>query len=195
MKVILLEKIAKLGSLGNVVDVKAGFARNFLLPQKKALRVSEENLAIFEKKRKDLEIANEETKKVAEGIAAKIDGKEIVIIKQASEAGVLYGSVSTKEIAEELDANLKVEIVKSQILLNQPIKEVGVHSVKIRLHPEVVATIKVNVAITVEEAKKANKPSAKKSSVEENKSEEILEKEEASDEESVKETDTTEQNK
>jgi len=179
MKVILLEKIAKLGNLGNVVEVKTGFARNFLLPNLKALRATEANLAIFEKQRAALEKENEKSRKDAEKVAEKMNGLDLVIIRQASETGVLYGSVSTKDIAEEL-ASKDFSIVKSQIVLNHPIKEVGVYSMQVKLHPEVFATITVIVAKSAEEAKLAKEgPKVKKEAapieevVEEVKSEEV----------------------
>lgn len=151
MKIVLLEKIAKLGKLGDIVNVKDGFARNFLLPQKKALRATDTNIAMFEQQRKDLEKNNEESKKSAEAVAEKMNGLELVLIRQASETGVLYGSVSTKDIAVEL-VSRKFNVVKSDVVLNHPIKEVGVYSIQVRLHPEVLANIKVNVAKTEEEA-------------------------------------------
>jgi len=173
MKVVLLEKIARLGSLGNVVKVKDGFARNFLLPQKKALRATEANLAIFEAKRKDLEKANESSRKDAETVAEKMNGLELAVIRQASETGVLYGSVSTKDIAEEL-VTKKFSVVKSAVILNHPIKDTGVYSIQIKLHPEVIATVVVNVARTLEEAEAATaKPApVKKAEV---KAEEVVE--------------------
>lgn len=157
MKVILLEKIAKLGGLGNIVEVKTGFARNFLLPKKKALRATEANIAIFEKQKADLEKANEASKKEASVVAEKMNGLELVVIRQASDTGVLYGSVSTKDITEELVAK-KFSVLKSQVVLNHPIKEVGINSVQIRIHPEVIATVVVNVARSLEEAQAATAP-------------------------------------
>jgi large subunit ribosomal protein L9 len=155
MKVVLLEKIAKLGSLGNVVKVKDGFARNFLLPQKKALRATDANLAVFEKQRKDLEKLNEESKGKAEVIAKDLNGLELIIIRQASDTGVLYGSVSTKDIALELN-NKKFSVLKNSVLLNHPIKDTGIYAMDVKIHPEVFATIKVNVARTLEEAQAIN---------------------------------------
>lgn len=174
MKVILLERIAKLGGLGNVVEVKNGFARNFLLPQKKALRANEANLAIFEKKRKDLEAANEKSKAEATKVAEKMNGLEVVVIRQASETGVLYGSVSTKDIAAELVAK-SFKVAKNQVVLNHPIKETGVNSIEVKLHPEVAATIVVNVARTIEEAEAATAPKKSPAKVEEVKEEVVAE--------------------
>ena len=187
MKVILLEKIARLGNLGNVVDVKSGFARNFLLPQKKALRATEENLSVFEKQRATLEKSNEASKKDAETVLEKMNGQELVIIRQASDTGVLYGSVSTKDIASELVAK-KFSVVKSDVVLNHPIKDIGIYSVQIKLHPEVTATVKVNVSRTVEEAKAATAPALKKAAPKKEEVEVVEEATEAPAEEVAEDT-------
>jgi len=179
MKVILLERIAKLGKLGNIVNVKDGFARNYLLPQKKALRANQANLAVFEAQKKQLEESNEKAKQDSMQTFEKMDGLELIVIRQASETGVLYGSVSTKDIANAL-IEKKFSVLKSQVVLNHPIKETGVYTVEIKLHPEVLANVKVNVARTMDEAKAVHtKPKKKK--------EEKIEKVEVKSEEKVEE--------
>ena len=151
MDVILLERVAKLGQMGEVVSVKAGYARNFLLPQGKALRANEANKARFEAQKAQLEARNLETKKEAEALAAKLDGQTFVIIRSASDAGALYGSVTTRDAADAAtEAGFTVE--RRQIVLDQPIKELGLHEMEVVLHPEVSATITVNVARSAEEA-------------------------------------------
>lgn len=151
MEVILLERVAKLGQMGDVVSVKDGYARNFLLPQEKALRASDANIKAFEAQKAQLEARNLETKKEAEDLAAKLDGEKFVVIRSASEAGSLYGSVSPRDAAEAAtEAGFSVD--RKQIALKAPIKELGLHEVSVVLHPEVDATIVLNVARTVEEA-------------------------------------------
>lgn len=151
MQVILLERVAKLGQMGDVVNVKDGFARNFLLPQGKALRATEENVKRFEAEKAQLEARNLETRKEAEALAAKLDGQKFVIIRQASESGSLYGSVTPRDIAEAATgAGFSVD--RRQVTLSRPIKELGLHEVTISLHPEVDVTVVVNVARTPEEA-------------------------------------------
>ncbi|RMH48194.1 MAG: 50S ribosomal protein L9, partial [Alphaproteobacteria bacterium] len=151
MQVILLERVAKLGQMGDVVNVKDGFARNFLLPQGKALRATEENVKRFEAEKAQLEARNLETRKEAEALAAKLDGQKFVIIRQASESGSLYGSVSPRDIAEAAtEAGFTIE--RRQVTLQRPIKELGLHEVSVSLHPEVDVTIVINVARTPEEA-------------------------------------------
>ena len=151
MEVILLERVAKLGQMGDVVSVKDGYARNFLLPQEKALRASDANIRAFEAQKAQLEARNLETKKEAEDLAAKLDGEKFVGIRSASEAGSLYGSVSPRDAAEAAtEAGFSVD--RKQIALKAPIKELGLHEVSVVLHPEVDATIVLNVARTVEEA-------------------------------------------
>ena len=151
MEVILLERIEKLGQMGDVVKVKDGFARNFLLPQKKALRASENNLAYFEKERVVLEAKNLEQKQEAENILEKLDNLNLIILRQAGETGQLYGSVSTTDIKKSLDEKGFI-VEKNQIKLDKPIKELGIHSTNIRLHPEVQAMISLIISRTEAEA-------------------------------------------
>ena len=153
MEVILLERIEKLGQMGDVVKVKDGFARNFLLPQKKALRASEDNLAYFEKERVTLEANNLKQKQEAEIILDKLDKFNLIIIRQAGETGQLYGSVNTNDLKKALDENRFI-VEKNQIKLDKPIKELGVHNVSVKLHPEVQAMISVIVSRTNTEADK-----------------------------------------
>src|SRR3954467_5361177 len=151
MEVILLERIEKLGAIGDVVKVKNGYARNFLLPNGKALRANESNRKVFEANREKIEATNAERRGVAETESKKIDGARIQLIRQASNAGHLYGSVSARDIAEALEAQGH-KIAKHQIVLDRPIKAIGLQEVKIQLHPEVSVTISVNVARSPEEA-------------------------------------------
>jgi len=151
MQVILLERVAKLGQMGDVVDVKPGFARNFLLPQGKALSASEQNIADFESRKAQLEARNLETKKEAEALAAKIDGQQFVVIRQASDGGSLYGSVSTRDAAQVAKEE-GVNVDRKQVIIRQPIKTLGLHEVEMHLHPEVEALITLNVARSPEEA-------------------------------------------
>jgi large subunit ribosomal protein L9 len=151
MEVILLERIDRLGQMGDVVKVKDGYARNFLLPKIKALRASKENLDFFEKEKVNLEARNLKEKSEAEKIQKKLNEKNFVIIRQAGETGQLYGSVSTNNIKEALkDGNF--EIAKNQVVLEKPIKELGIHSVGIKLHPEIEARIFAIVSRTKNEA-------------------------------------------
>ena len=151
MDVILLERIDNLGQMGEVVKVKAGYARNFLLPRKKALRATELNRKQFEAQRGQLEANNLERRKEAEQVAKKVDGIIVVLVRQAGEGGQLYGSVSARDVADGVIAS-GVTVSRSQILLDRPIKTVGIHDVRVSLHPEVKVTIKANVARTQEEA-------------------------------------------
>src|SRR5437763_12650084 len=151
MDVILLERIEKLGSIGDVVKVKNGYARNFLLPRGKALRANDPNRKVFEANRATMEAHNEARRGAAETEAKKVDGAKIQLIRQASNAGQLYGSVSARDLAEALEAQGH-KIAKNQIVLDRPIKAIGVQEVKIALHPEVAVTIIVNVARSPEEA-------------------------------------------
>lgn len=151
MDVILLERVAKLGQMGEVVTVKPGYARNYLIPQNKALRVNEANMARFEAEKAQLEARNLETKKEAEALAAKLDGQQFVIIRSASDAGSLYGSVTPRDAAEVATAD-GFSIDKKQVVLTAPIKELGLHDMTVQLHPEVDATITINVARSTEEA-------------------------------------------
>jgi large subunit ribosomal protein L9 len=151
MEVILLERVAKLGQMGEVVRVKDGFARNFLLPKGKALRATADNRGRFEGMKVELEARNLEAKGEAETLAKKIEGKSIVVIRQASETGQLYGSVSTRDIAGMLSDD-GVAINRTQIALNAPIKTIGKHQVPVSLHPEVEVSIAVTVARSADEA-------------------------------------------
>jgi large subunit ribosomal protein L9 len=151
MEVILLERVDKLGNMGEVVTVKNGFGRNFLLPQGKALRSNKANLAKFETQRAALEARNAELRAEAQTEANKIDGHKFVVIRQASETGALYGSVSTRDVADQLKAE-GFTIERKQIQLEQPIKELGLHEIGVVLHPEVTSTVIANVARSAEEA-------------------------------------------
>jgi large subunit ribosomal protein L9 len=151
MDVILLERVEKLGGIGDVVKVKNGFARNYLLPNKKALRANESNRKLFEANRARIESENEDKRKDAEKASKSIDGKSVQLIRQASNTGQLYGSVSARDIMEALEAE-GAKVTKSQVVLDRPIKALGVHEIKIALHPEVSVTVKVNVARSPEEA-------------------------------------------
>ncbi|WP_299841163.1 50S ribosomal protein L9 [uncultured Jannaschia sp.] len=151
MQVILLERVAKLGQMGEVVDVKPGYARNFLLPQGKALTASDANVKAFEGRKAQLEADNLETKKEADSMAARLNGEQFVIIRQASDSGALYGSVTTRDAAEAAtEAGYTVN--RGQVALQQPIKYLGLHKVTVRLHPEVELEIELNVARSLEEA-------------------------------------------
>lgn len=153
MDVILLERVENLGQMGDVVKVKPGYARNFLLPQKKALRANEANKAVFENQRAELEARNLERKSEAEAAAEKINGKALVVIRQSSETGILYGSVSTRDIAEAASED-GVHIEKAQVRLDKPLKSLGVFNVRIVLHPEVDAHIDINIARSEDEAER-----------------------------------------
>ena len=151
MQVILLERVAKLGQMGEVVNVKDGYARNYLLPQGKALFASDANKQAFEGQKVQLEARNAETKAEAEKLAQRLDGEQFVIIRQASDAGALYGSVSTRDAAEAAtEAGYSID--RRQVALDAPIKELGLHKVTVTLHPEVDCTIELNVARSAEEA-------------------------------------------
>ena len=151
MEVILLERVEKLGAIGDVVKVKNGFARNYLLPNKKALRANDANRKLFETNRARIEKENEEKRAEAEKASKGVDGKTVKLIRQASNVGHLYGSVSARDIAEALEG-VGAKVAKSQVVLDRPIKAIGVHEVKVALHPEVAVTVKVNVARSPEEA-------------------------------------------
>ncbi|MEA3081739.1 MAG: large subunit ribosomal protein [Sphingomonadales bacterium] len=151
MEVILLERVEKLGAIGDVVKVKDGFARNYLLPRKKALRANEANRKVFESNRARIEEDNANRRTEAETASKGVDGKSVKLIRQASNTGQLYGSVSARDIAEALEA-VGAKVAKSQVVLDHPIKAIGLHEVKIALHPEVAVTVKVNVARSPEEA-------------------------------------------
>jgi large subunit ribosomal protein L9 len=151
MEIILLERVEKLGAIGDVVKVKDGFARNYLLPRKKALRANEANRKVFEANRARIEEDNAHRRTDAEKAAKGVDGKSVKLIRQASNTGQLYGSVSARDIAEALEG-VGAHVAKSQVVLDRPIKAIGVHDIKIALHPEVSVTVKVNVARSPEEA-------------------------------------------
>jgi large subunit ribosomal protein L9 len=153
MQIILLERIGRLGQMGDVVKVKDGFARNFLLPQGKALRATKANLARFEQERHQLEARNLELKKEAEAVGAKLEGKSFTVLRQAGDSGQLYGSVSTRDIADLVTAG-GFTVARSQVLLDRPIKSLGVHDVRVSLHPELDVRVTVNVARTEEEAER-----------------------------------------
>jgi len=151
MQVILLERVAKLGQMGDVVDVKPGYARNFLLPQGKALTASEANKAKFDADKAQLEARNLETRKEAEALGEKLDGQQFVVIRQASDGGNLYGSVTTRDAADVATAG-GYSVDRKQVVIPTPIKELGLHAVDITLHPEVQIQIERNVARSKEEA-------------------------------------------
>ena len=153
MQVVLLERIAKLGQMGDVVTVQDGYARNFLLPQGKALRANKANLARFEADRAQLETRNLERKTEAEGVHAKLDGESFVVIRSSGDTGQLYGSVTTRDIAELLSEN-GFSTARNQVVLEAPIKILGLHNVSVVLHPEVTSSVIVNVARTEEEAER-----------------------------------------
>ena len=151
MQVILLQRIGRLGQMGDVVNVKDGYARNFLLPQKKALRATEANRAQFDSQRAQLEANNLELKKEAEAVAEKLEGKIFPAIRSAGDTGQLYGSVATRDIAEAVTAG-GFTVDRRQVILERPIKNLGLHTVRVALHPEVIVTVTLNVARSEEEA-------------------------------------------
>ena len=153
MEVILLERISRLGQMGDTVKVKDGFARNFLLPQGKALRANEANKKKFEGQRAQLETRNLERKSEAQTIADQLDGKSFIVVRSAGETGQLYGSVSTRDISELVTAE-GFSVSRNQVELNQPIKTIGLTNVAIALHPEVEVTITLNIARTADEAER-----------------------------------------
>jgi len=151
MEIILLERIEKLGTIGDVVNVKDGYARNFLLPNKKALRANEANRKVFEANRSKIEADNAARRSEAEGHAGNVEGKSVVLIRASSNSGQLYGSVSVRDIVDALNAD-GANVSKSMIVLERPIKTIGVFDVKVALHPEVTVMVKVNVARSPDEA-------------------------------------------
>jgi large subunit ribosomal protein L9 len=153
MKVILLERVEKLGAIGDVVQVKDGFARNFLLPRSKALRANALNLKVFEGQRAQIEARNAEARAAAETSGEKLDGTSYVLIRQAGDSGQLYGSVSGRDVSDAVTAE-GGKIDRSQVILDRPIKTLGVHEVKVRLHPEVTITVKINIARSNDEAER-----------------------------------------
>ena len=154
MEIILLERVEKLGVMGDVVNVKPGFARNYLLPQEKALRATKANLARFEAEREYLEARNAENREKAVDSGKNVDGSKVIIIRNAGDTGQLYGSVSARDIAEELEGK---GVKRNMVVLEQPIKALGLHDVKVRLHPEVTVSVSVNVARTKDEAERQEK--------------------------------------
>lgn len=151
MQVILLERIGRLGQMGDVVKVRDGYARNYLLPQGKALRATDENKARFEKQRTQLEASNLQRKQEAQAVAGKLNGLSFAVLRQAGDTGQLYGSVSTRDIADAVTAG-GFTIERVQVLLDRPIKSLGLHDVRVSLHPEVEIKVAINVARTEEEA-------------------------------------------
>jgi large subunit ribosomal protein L9 len=153
MQVILLERVESLGAIGDEVNVRAGFARNFLLPQKKALRATDANRKVFEAQRAQIEARNAEARSAAEKSSKGLDGTSYVLIRQAGEAGQLYGSVSARDIADEI-VKSGAKIDRSSVVLDKPIKTIGVYDVRVRLHAEVSVNVKVNVARSADEAER-----------------------------------------
>jgi large subunit ribosomal protein L9 len=156
MEVILLERVAKLGQMGDVVRVKDGFARNFLLPRNKALRATADNRAKFDGMKADLEVRNLKAKGEATKVAEKIDGRNVVILRQASETGQLFGSVSVRDIMASFESD-GITLSRSQVLLDHPIKTIGQHGVSIAVHPEVEVSVSVTVARSADEAERINR--------------------------------------
>jgi large subunit ribosomal protein L9 len=156
MEVILLERVAKLGNIGDVVNVKDGYARNFLIPHNRALRANDANKAVFEAKKAELEAQNKERKKAAEKAAKKVEGLNVILIRQASEDGRLFGSVSARDISKEIQATEET-VSHQQVQMNAAIKTIGIYPTKVMLHPEVICTVKVNIARSVNEANEALK--------------------------------------
>lgn len=154
MEIILLERVENLGAMGDVVNVKPGFARNFLLPQEKALRATKANLARFEAEREYLEARNAENREKAVDAGKGVDGSKVIVIRNAGDTGQLYGSVSARDIAESLEDK---GVKRNMVVLETPIKALGLHDVKVRLHPEVTVTVTVNVARTKDEAERQEK--------------------------------------
>jgi len=151
MELILLERVEKLGQMGDVVRVRPGFARNYLLPQHKALRATKENMAVFEGQRQQLEAENLKRRDEAQAVAKKLNGLKVVLIRSAGESGQLYGSVTARDIAQAVtDAGFTVD--RSQVMLDRPLKALGLHDYSVRLHPEVAVTVTVNVARSKDEA-------------------------------------------
>ena len=156
MKVILLERVERLGAIGDTVTVKDGFARNFLLPRSKALRVTTQNLKLFEAQRAEIESRNERAKATASRAGEKLDGQSYIMIRQAGDTGQLYGSVSGRDVADAVNAE-GAKLDRAMVVLDRPIKTLGVHEVKLRLHPEVDVTVKINIARSADEAERQAK--------------------------------------
>jgi len=153
MKVILLERVERLGALGDVVQVKDGFARNFLLPRNKALRANSNNLKVFEAQRADIEARNAKEREAAEKAGKGLDGSSYILIRQAGESGQLYGSVSGRDVADAINGE-GGKVDRSMVVLEKPIKTLGVHDVKVRLHAEVTVTVSINIARSQDEAER-----------------------------------------
>ena len=156
MKVILLERVERLGTLGDIVTVKDGFARNFLLPREKALRATSANMKVFEARRGDIEANNAKARDTAKKSGDKLDGSSYVMIRQAGESGQLYGSVSGRDIADAINAG-GGKVDRSMVVLDKPIKTLGVHAIKIRLHAEVTITVNINIARSADEAERQSR--------------------------------------
>ena len=154
MKVILLERVEGKGGLGDVVNVKDGYARNFLLPRAKALRANSANLKVFEGQRAEIESRNAKAKAAAGTSGEKLDGTSYVLIRQAGESGQLYGSVAGRDVADAVNAEAAQKIDRAMVVLDKPIKTLGVHEVKVRLHPEVTVTVSLNIARSADEAER-----------------------------------------
>jgi large subunit ribosomal protein L9 len=153
MKVILLERVERLGGLGDVVQVKDGFARNFLLPRNKALRANSNNLKVFEGQRAEIESRNAKAREAASGAGEKLDGSTYILIRQAGESGQLNGSVSGRDVADAVNAE-GGKVDRSMVVLDKPIKTLGIHEIKVRLHPEVTVTVSINIARSADEAER-----------------------------------------
>ena len=153
MKVVLLERVQNLGAIGDVVTVKDGFARNFLLPRTKALRATPSNLKVFEGQRAQIEAKNADNRAAAERIGERLDGKSYILIRQAGETGQLYGSVSGRDVAEAVQQD-QGRVDRSMIVLDKPLKTLGVHDVKVNLHAEVAVTVRINIARSEDEAER-----------------------------------------
>ena len=181
MEVILLERIEKLGQMGDTVKVKPGFARNYLLPQKKALRATKANMARFEAERATLEATNLKRRDEAAGVAKTMDGLTLLVIRQAGEGGMLYGSVSGRDVADAIkEAGFTIE--RRHVALDTPIKSLGVYQVRVALHPEVAVTVTVNVARSQDEGDRALKAAAAGETVAEVAAEEVVAEEETAEE-------------
>jgi len=154
MKVILLERVEGWGSLGDVVNVKDGYARNYLLPRSKALRANNANLKVFEGQRAEIEARNAKAKEAAGGAGEKLDGTSYILIRQAGESGQLYGSVAGRDVADAVNGEGVSRVERSMVALDKPIKTLGLHEVKVRLHPEVTVTVTLNIARSQDEAER-----------------------------------------
>ena len=163
MKIVLLERIEKLGKLGDVVTVKNGYARNYLIPQKKALRATNENISVFENQRAEYEAQSRDLQTKAEGLAKKLENVKLTLVRQASESGILYGSVSSRDIAKEVETHHGVALTHTQVRMAHPFKTSGVHEVTLQLHPEVSLKIIASIAPSLEEAKRLLQKPAEKS--------------------------------